>query len=331
MKSFMVLAVLLMLGPDGTSVQAQEAELLRWKFNEGDKFLVVLGQSTEISSSLDEKKVRSTQQQVHVWMEWQVAQVTDDLAHMNWRFVRVKSSFANSGGETEGSEVSFDTDQPKPEDAPAARLWRRVHTLLNQPFQVTMDTRGAIQQVTIPDETTDALRDFSGAMRVRQLMTEDGIREILGETAIQLPESPVTVGQSWTSERTFEIALGKIKQKTTYVIRGPDEDSPDEDRPDEDSPDEDRPDEDRPDEDSPDGEQRIELTGEATVSDFVDDGRPRLEIQDQQTSGTLLFDTQAGLMRSGQLTSEMKTLTPYRDMNILGEMRTELTLRIEKQ
>ncbi len=291
---------------------AQEKIALRYQFAEGDEFNVQLGQVTTIQSDLNKNNIESTED-VTVWMNWKVDSIKSGNATMTWKFNRVKSRFSTIKKTRESSEspipdvVEFDTDETaEPEKVAARKLWKGVQPLLGQPFQVVMNDRGQVESVTIPDDTMEVLRNFSGSMRVRRLMTDDGIREILGQTACIFPEQEVAKGEGWSFDREFEIAGGQVQQKSTYTFQGASESE------------------------SGNG-LLVEVKAQSDLNSTVDDGRPRLEILEQDCSGQLWLDEETNIVTSGKVTSNMKTVSPYRNMQIKAEMSTELTIAIQKQ
>lgn len=292
-------------------VQAQDSNVLRWKFVEGDSFQVKLGQTSNIKSNVNDRKV-STGQEVQVWMEWAVDSIDDRSAKMTWKFTRVASKSEtvqatkkDSGDSAIPEVIEFDSDADEPENLAAKKLWKGVKPLIDQPFEVTMTDRGEIIDVTIPTKTMEALREFSGSMRVRRLMEEEGIKEVIGQSMCVLPEEEAKPGYTWSSTRTFDIPMGKIRQVTTYTYQG----------------------------DSTDSENPglvINVSSEAAVDSFVEDGRPKLEIKSQNSSGKIRLDNEAGFVKSADVSAKMETVTPYRDMEILATMETNLKLNIEK-
>ncbi|HMO14219.1 MAG TPA: hypothetical protein PKA83_08840 [Pirellulaceae bacterium] len=282
---------------------------LRWQFTQGEVYEVELKQKSTTSSEANNRRI-TNDQEVDVWLEWEIDIVEPTQTRMTWKYKRIRSRSSSVSIRTQErtsespipTVIEFDTVEDRPSDSTSAALHRSAMQFIDQPFRVTMSNQGEVTGVSIPEETLESLRKMPGTMRIRSLMTEEGIKDVFGRTAILLPTDPMEPGHTWKESRSFEIPLGTIAQDTTYEFVG---NQPD----------------------SPAGHQLIRATSHSAFRASGDDGSPQLEIKSQSSNGEIWFDSDQGRVASALISAEMQTVSPYRDTEIKGSMSTQISLR----
>ena len=283
------------------------AQQLRWKFSSDDRFEVALNQRSLVSTMVSEREV-AIENTVMIEVEWTVAEATSSEATIHQKIVRIQ--VATIPPESEDI-LRVDTREERPQSEYAGQLYDGLRPLIEQTFTARMSDRGEILDVVVPEETLEVLRQAPRSVRIRQLLTPEGLKEIYGQAVLVLPEESVQAGASWNSVRTFQIGRRTAKQSSEFTLVGPRR---------------------------VEGQELLEIKSTSQF-EIADDKGPisereqasRFEIVEQMGEGTILFDAENGLLRESSMTSQLKTLTLYRELEIEGQVDSTLEVRISKR
>ena len=180
-----------------TSLVAQTPEPFRWKFAQGDAFKVDLSQTSVVTSTVDQRS-RKTTNTMQMFMNWNVTEVDNEngTATLAQSIDRITLNMVTP---TKGGEkvTKLDTDDTDKNRGLADKLAKQIGPLVGTTISVVLSDRGDIQSVTVPDETMEVLRQAPASMQLRRVFTEQGMKQIIGQSAMTLPADTVDVGQQW--------------------------------------------------------------------------------------------------------------------------------------
>jgi hypothetical protein len=168
-------------------------------------------------------------------------------------------------------------------------------------FTVTMTNRGAIRAVKLSEVAEKAFASVESPA-LKQLFSTEGITQLLGQAAVELPEQAVAPDSSWVATSTTPSPLGTLKQSRTYTLAAPED---------------------------IDGKslERINITGQLEVEASEQASR-KLKLINQDLVGTMLFSAEAGRLASSQSTQKITTERPYREFKIKVETTAATTTTI---
>lgn len=289
LRRLSALALILTVGLASSSSSARAAEPLTWKFKEGETIRYKLVQKTENTMKAGGREGGSKVEQISD-VRWDVKSVSSDgLAQMTQTIDRVRVTMETPGQPT----FKFDSDAADgPHEGPlAAQLAPMFKALAGFECSLTMNPRGKIDNVKIPEETIKALSG-SALGQATHLFSEEGMRDMISQSSLVLPPTAdeTLPGKSWTDQAKVAVPnLGAILTEKTYTVEGPDK------------------------EDSK--LTRITLASKMTVEQNENAG-VRLEITDQKNEGDFLFDTDAGRIAKSHVVANMTQLIMAGDQNL---------------
>ncbi|MDG3007132.1 DUF6263 family protein [Paludisphaera mucosa] len=249
----------------GLAPAARAAAPLRWKFQKGETIRYALVQKTETKMKSAQIQGGSVVNQTSD-IRWIVEEVSPEgAATMTQIIDRVRVKMEANGQ----APVEFDSaDKDKvPDDPRAAQVVSIFKALAGFECKLSMDPRGQIKSVTIPEKTLEALKkSFTGPMA--NLFSEESMKNMITQSGLVLPEQAVEDGKGWTDQSKLPVQqLGTIVTEKTYTVKGPVDGDP--------------------------SKVRIDLSAKMAVEGAAN---PNLsfEIKDQKNEGVFDFDAQNG-------------------------------------
>jgi hypothetical protein len=284
-------------------VPARAADPVTWKFKVGEGNHYRMTQKMTIDIQMDEGASETQDITNVIDMSWIADEVNDDgSARLTQTIDRMQMTIEPKGRD----KVEFDskaTDEPQGFAAMVAPLFRE---LSRAKFKLTMSPRGKVSDVEVPESLVAALAASPGAAVMGDLATAKGLEDTMSRMSFEMPETLET-GTTWTSTtETNNPALGKQTITITYKYVGPRE---------------------------KDGaklevfEPRLEIAFAGGVAIAT--------IEEQKSSGEVLFNRSAGRLESTRLDHTMKlklvvagqtlnqTLTQSTDMQWMPPEETE--------
>ncbi len=274
--------------------------LLRWKFKQGDQFQVTVDQHT-VTEATGAGKPQGIDIKLQLQMSWTVASVADDeTAQVMQRFDRFSVTMRSGSA----APIKYDSESDGKPEASAANIAAAVSPVIGAEFAVTMTSRGAIQDVKLSDAAREAFGSVESPA-LRQLFSAEGITQLLMQAAVELPEQEVKADSKWAATFTTQTALGTLKQARTYTVASPE---------------------------SVDGKQleRINISGQLTIEDS-EQAPNRSQLIDQDLTGTMLFNGEAGHLAHSQSLQKLTTQRPYREFKINVQTTAETNTAITRQ
>src|SRR5262249_11034826 len=137
---------------------------------------------------------------------WTIQSVdADGKAKMTQRIERVRLAM-----DTPKTRVQFDSKDGKAADA----TLEPVRALIGLELAVTMDARGEISEVKLPD---DALKVLKGPKTagLGELFSSEGLKKMLNESVLPLPHGAVAKGKSWKRKLGLKL-FGDVKLEDVY-------------------------------------------------------------------------------------------------------------------
>lgn len=274
-RSFAVGALVLLVIAVGGHVHAQT--LLRWKFEPGQTLLVSVEQKTTSKTS-GAGKSTAFDIAMQMGMTWKIESVEQGNAQITQTFDRLKMSMKSGKAEA----IEYDSEANEPPRGAAANLAAGVAPLLGAKFTVSMTDRGSIREVTLPDETAEAL-DEVDSETAKQLFSVDSITKILRQSVVELPEAEVSKGKTWKTESQSKTPLGLLTQNRIYELMDT-------------------------------GDSVAKITVDSRLK--LGESAAKVKLLDQEGSGTVSFDAQLGRLVKNEATQKLTTERPYREFKI---------------
>ncbi len=299
----MVLHCLLLVAsaaiPHQTTSADAEAKLLRWKLCEGDQLSVHVVQTTRTETAVKEKSTGMSVQTA-MKMLWKVDHVdADDTIRMTQAFTRLAMKTTDSNSKT----VVYDSASSAQSSEETKEIARMVAPLLRSRFTVAMSERGEIVEVTPTDETKSLLADVPALPNWRQLLTSDGIGQMLRQSFAVLPESPVAGGDTWTANYDIDSPVGKIHVANTYSYQGT----------------------------QPEDGNSLETITVVTQTKVEAEEEPLLKAARptfRQYTGVFYFNSAAGRLVQSRLTQDMSSEVPYQDTMIQAKANSTIVTSV---
>ncbi|MGI9515508.1 MAG: DUF6263 family protein [Pirellulaceae bacterium] len=279
------------------------AQSLAWKFAKGDSFVINIQQDTTVKTVVD-RRVVDQNNQMTMEIDWVVDRVDSDAAVVRQTITRIVAELTMPGADGPRT-VNYDSANEK-HKGDARRMASSFSCIINQPIHVTITSRGEITGVEVPEETLESLRQMPGSIQGRRMFEEDSIRELFVQAGMQLPEPDA--GNSWETKREFRIGTPqKFNLTTKYSIADADKNP-----------------------------LKIQFTGTLALIEDTGQRPPELEFEnielaDQESSGTISFDTESGNCTSSNSTTMLKTRTRYRDMEVMSTVDSSVKMTVERK
>ena len=280
--------------------QQLTGQQLAWKFAQGDKFDVSLEQDSQVTTTynLIDRKIGT---QVKLEMAWNVTAVSEsNVATIKQTITDISITMTTP---TDTGVKTIQVDSTKTDrSAPRVerKMWEQISPLVGISFDVEIQPNGEVVSVTTNKETMELLREANGSMRLRELFTPDGLRDIFGQSIVVIPDGDLS--ESWEQEKASTTDMGNFNSIQTFTLEGDVE---------------------------IDGRalQKISSTMETRQSD-----EPKSEniLTDSSGKGELFFDESGGYFSSSSFENEFRFTREYRDSAIDTVTRSSVKMKMVK-
>ncbi len=278
---------------------ARGEKLLRWKFSEGDRFDVAVVHRQDHESRVN--KTRKVSVETTMQLHWHVTSVDQDgTAVMQQKFTRLALQMSLAG-----QEIKYDSASKERLPEEAQSIADRMGPLIGAAVSITMNDRGEIQDVQLSDEAKEALQAAAESSKFKGLLTQQGITNLLSQSAPVLPKDPVDEGDGWTEETKTQTPLGSLNQKHEFKYEGTKE---------------------------REGQSLDFITVKSTLQleKKAGEGNPKMTLTEQEQTGEFFFDAEQGRFVATELRQKLETETPYRDRKIKTSVDSLMTMTISK-
>lgn len=229
-----VVALVVVGGSLASAGRADEAQPLRWNFQAGQRSQYVSTQELTVDLTVRGRPTRIHSKQT-IDMTWLVESVDDDgNAHVVQMIdrMRVKGEGGPAGDidldsassdESDGDKAADGQSKNKSADETPAIKDEPLTLLVHQPIRLTLDPRGEIVDVELPDELQQRLKE-SGSAELAFLLSKDNLKQVTSMNTVAFPEKPLSPGDTWKKESDVpDPIMGKQHITTTYRYEGREE------------------------------------------------------------------------------------------------------------
>lgn len=285
-------ATILTLVFGSSLVMAQEK--LAWKFTPGESLKYVVKQNMKMTI-ISEKTQQIAMNQT-MDMQWKIANVdaTNGDVDMSQSVERVQM---DSPGGPKGS-LKFDSSSSEIPDTPYGKAIADVFKkLIGQEFGVHMKSTGKIDQVTVPATLLASLKQ-SGS--TGNSLDKSSLEQLMSQSAITLPSTPVKTNDSWDSIQQIEMPFGTMTVKSKLTFQGIDAST---------------------------GHARIAMTPSISLTP-KQGTEVNLKLVSTEGKGNLLFDVVRGRITKSdlELRMEIQTNSNGQLVDLTTEQKTSMTL-----
>jgi hypothetical protein len=214
--SLAVLVASLVFGA-GRAVSA--AETLRWKFHPGEtlRYTMVQEQTQGLKAMGQEFKTNLNQTVDLHWNDKSVS--SDGVAEMSQTIDRVRMKVDGPGGGFE-----YDSQAGKAPEGPVANLLAPLlKSLVGAEFTLKMNSRGELSDIKVPPKLVESLRQASPAATAGGMFSEEGLKNLIGQSSLALPQDPLEKGKTWSNASRLPVPmLGTMVMDKTYTYEGVD-------------------------------------------------------------------------------------------------------------
>ena len=282
------------------SIAQDNQKQLRWSLQLDASYDVELKQQTGIKTNIQNRS-QEIGNDMTLQMKWNVASVENSVYEINQSISRIRLKVTSpSKGGVQITEIDTGAENEKTTEF-GARLLEQIQPLVGTQFVVTMTNRGEIKNVEIPKDSMEKIRSAPASMQLRQVVSEDGLKELIGQSAIVFPENALKPGDKWDTTDTVKNDFASITKNNQYTYNGASES---------------------------DGapSDSISVSTKIKAADVSDDN----SIENFVGTGKIEFANESDLLLSSQIRNEMTTLRKYRDQKIKSTVTTDVSMRVTK-
>lgn len=285
-------AAVLLLLPMVLAAPALGQTKLRWKFEKGQKLHYVMSQEMETSVKVAGRKIDSNLTQT-IDMTWNFVELQDDgSAKMTQTIDRLQMTV-----KAQGVEIKFDSKDPAAVPPALAPLAHLTKALVGQEIGLTMNPRGEVKDVQIPEKILDSLKAVGPA--AGGLLSEDGIKNLSSQGSLVFPEEALSPGKTWKKNQKITTPqVGTMTIDTTYTFAGPAEGAGD-------------------------GVEKIHADLALKLESSLG-----IDIKSQDNEASFLFDNKAGILRSSQVRQVMTMAGKIMDQDFSQDMKTTVSMKL---
>lgn len=205
------LAILIVLAG---AKRGRSQEMLRWAFEPGQSLRYEFSQTSKLTIRGGERPEERTIRLTAV-LAWDVKAVEAGTATIAQTVERVRAE-VKAGSQS----VVYDSSKNQAEGPNASALAELYGAVMSEPATLKIDARGRIIEAHVPEKVTEALRGspFQSQADGGSLMSERGLKNMLGQVLPPLPEAATAQGGTW--DGMLEIASGplQISLATKYTL-----------------------------------------------------------------------------------------------------------------
>jgi hypothetical protein len=218
-RGLAVALLLVGLGSSMASVQAKDT--LRWKFKEGETLHYSM-ETTTISTGQDPtgREVKRSYSLI-TDMSWTTKSVdASGLATLNQTIDRVRVTVSSPG-----SKISSDSKEAGEAESLFGPMFK---ILVGAEFFSKMNPRGELTEIKLADKLIAAINAANEGGGPKGQFSEEGMKNILSQMVVPLPEGGVASGETWVRKMTVPTDVeGQTRQiEQVFTYKGPEATSP---------------------------------------------------------------------------------------------------------
>jgi hypothetical protein len=274
------------------------AENLRWKFKPGETVRYTMVQQTSQGMKAQGQEFKTSLSQT-VDLHWSVKNVSSDgVADLTQTIDRVRTKIQGPGDTYEFDSASGKT----PEGQIAALLTPLLKSLVGAEFSFKMNGRGELSEIKVPQKLIESLRNAGPAAAAGGMFSEEGMKNLISQSSLSLPEGPLDQGRSWTQQSKVPVPMiGTMIMDKTYTFQGPARDNP--------------------------GRMQIALETKVTLEPAAD-ANVAVKIKSQEGKGEFSFDSGAGRVVSSRVNDKLQMSLTIMGQNLDQSTDTITTMTL---
>jgi hypothetical protein len=253
---------------------AQADTELRWKFKSGDKtrYEMKMDMTQETKSGPMPFQVKVSQ---IMDMTWEVTDVAaDGSATLSQTIDRVRMEMTLP----QAGQPPMKYDSQQESKAPGTETLAKIFdAMIGKPFIMKVSPLGKVSDMQAPDGMVQAFKN----MPAGGMFSEDGLKQMIGQSMMPLPEEAVAVGKTWDQSAEMETPpFGKQVTTTQYKFGG---------------------------EEEVDGKKfdKIDVAMDVKLEPS-EDAQAKIKLAGNDASGVIYWDTAAGQPADSRVNSKMK-------------------------
>jgi hypothetical protein len=210
-------ALFVLVGLAGVA-SAQKAVKLEWKFEKEKPFYQEITTKTKQVMTISGQKIDQTQTQTF-YFSWTPEKY--DKSKKTWT-VKQKIIGVKMTIEIGGNTISYDSVKDAGQNNPLGEFFKQ---LVDSEFTLTVDDKMKVTKVEGKDKFIDKLAKANAQMEplLKEILTDDAIKQMADPTFGALPDKPVKKGDTWERSSTLNMGpIGKYETKYTYTFEGED-------------------------------------------------------------------------------------------------------------
>jgi hypothetical protein len=275
----------------------EAAEPLVWKFEPGLTNRYQMIQKMDMDMTVPGSGEIKTGMEQKLDMSWTVESVAEDgTAVLKQKIDRMRMTMELPGG---AGKSEFDSASDKPAEGQAALMAPLLKAMTADAFTVTMKPSGEVVEVKVPEGLAKELENMPGAGMLGEMATPEGLKKLVQQASFSLPET-LEEGTSWSTKLEIENPMtGKQIAETTYKYVGPKE---------------------------VDGVTMEAFEPEIKMT-FGEGGAAKVEVNEQKSSGEILFNREAGRLESSKIEQEMALKITVQGQEIDQKLKQTVTMK----
>lgn len=279
------------------AARVEAAEPLVWKFEPGLTNRYQMIQKMDMDMTVPGGGEISTGMEQKLDMSWTVESVAEDgTAVLKQKIDRMRMTMELPGG---AGKSEFDSASDKPAEGQAALMAPLLKAMTADAFIVQMKPSGEVTDVKAPESLAKELENMPGAGMLGEMATPEGLKKLVQQASFSLPET-LEEGTTWTTKLEIDNPMtGKQTAETTYKYVGPKE---------------------------VDGVTMEVFTPEIKMT-FGEGGQATVEVKEQESSGEILFNRDAGRLESSTIEQEMALKIAVQGQEIDQQLKQTVTMK----
>ena len=241
-------------------------ERMRWKMEAGDQFAVEFSHSTKLLSDGVE-----IPHDTKLWVTWTVDRVgKDGIFHLTQTIDRIAVMIGLPGRDKLNYDSSnYDSSNGEEAEGLLQTVSTMMQPLVGVKLRQQMNDRGKILELTVSENTVAGIQTNP---LIKRMLPNDSVKNVCSEIFPEFPEAVVNEGDHWSTDEESRSPLGNMILSTTFIYRG---------------------------RKTLDGRQlnRLEVSTDVTLlKDPQAAPGTNLDLREQESTGTIHFDNQAGYL-----------------------------------
>jgi hypothetical protein len=206
---------LLVAGFGSSTAFAQSKTLLRWKFKPGETLAYTMASTTVTTGQDPTGREMKRTIELTLDMTWAIKGVdASGLASLTQTIDRVRISMSSPG-----SKISADSKEAGDGESLFGPMFK---LLVGAEFYSKMNPRGELTEIKLSDKLLANLNEAEGGPKGQ--FSEEGLKNILMQMVVPLPEAGVASGENWVRKLTIPTNVDGQNRpiEQIFTFRGPD-------------------------------------------------------------------------------------------------------------